>query len=300
MEIQMIPLEEIFCFIDDFCKGFEQYSKGYFLGNPARKRKRACHMSLSEIMTILILFQFSHYRTFKDFYYSCLIPHYKTAFPKLVSYNRFLELIPYAIMPMIILLLNIPGKKTGKYFTDSTKLFVCDNLRINRHKVFEGFAKRGKTSTGWFFGFKLHLIINDKGELMSFRITPGNKDDRCVIEKMSKGLQGWLFGDKGYISKDISEKLSQQGLELITRLKKNMKDQFLDPIKKCWLDKRGIIETTIGQLKSIFHIQHTRHRSIPNFFANVLAGMIAYVFKPKKPNVSFSNAITHKFILTSS
>ena len=135
---------------------------------------------------------------------------------------------------------------------------------------------------------------------MSFRITPGNKDDRCIIEKMCKGLQGWLFGDKGYISKDISEKLSQQGLELITRLKKNMKAQFLDPIKKCWLDKRGIIETTIGQLKSIFHIQHTRHRSVPNFFANVLAAMIAYVFKPKKPNVSFSNAITHKFLLTSS
>jgi hypothetical protein len=109
-------------------------------------------------MTILILFQFSHFRTFKDFYYSCLIPYYKSAFPKLVSYNRFLELIPYAIMPMIILLLNIPGKKTGKYFTDSTKLSVCDNLRINRHKVFEGFAKRGKTSTGWFFGFSVPQI----------------------------------------------------------------------------------------------------------------------------------------------
>jgi hypothetical protein len=123
MEIPMVPLEEIFCFIDDFCKSFEQYSNGYFLDNPARKRKRSCHMTLCEIMTILIIFQFSHYRTFKDFYFSCLIPYYKTAFPKLVSYNRFLELIPYVIMPMIILLINIPGQKTGKYFIDSTKLF---------------------------------------------------------------------------------------------------------------------------------------------------------------------------------
>ena len=137
-------------------------------------------------------------------------------------------------------------------------------------------------------------------ELMSFRITPGNKDDRSVVEKMSQGLKGWMFGDKGYIGKDIKEKLLEQGLELITRLKRNMKSQFLDPIKKCWLEKRGIIETCIDQLKSIFHIQHTRHRSIPNFFANVLAGLLAYVFKPKKPTVSFAQTITHKFLLTSS
>lgn len=295
----MIPLEEIFCFIDDFCKCFETCNHGRLLTNQYRKRQKPCRLTLSEIMTILILFQFSHYRTFKDFYFFCLIPHYKQAFPNLVSYNRFVELMPYAIMPLFVLLMNVSGKQTGRYFIDSTKLFVCDNRRIYRHKVFEGIAQRGKTSTGWFFGFKLHLLINNKGEIMSFRITLGNKDDRAVVEKMAQGLQGWLFADKGYIGKKLTASLLEQGIELITRVRKNMKSQFLDPIRKCWLDKRGIVETTIDQLKAIFHIQHTRHRSPSNFLANVLAGLMAYVFKPKKPSVSFAQNISQIFSLTS-
>jgi hypothetical protein len=157
----MVPLEEIFCFIDDFCKYFDQAQRGYLLPNPYRKRKRACKLSLSEIMTILILFQFSHYRTFKDFFYTCLKTHDYQAFPNLVSYHRFLELIPYAAMPLLILLIQTPGEKTGRYMIDSTKLPVCHNLRIQRHKVFQGLAQRGKTSTGWFFGFKVHFVINN-------------------------------------------------------------------------------------------------------------------------------------------
>lgn len=295
----MVPLEEIFCFIDDFCKGFQQYSQCRFLAHPKRKRNKSCRLTLSEIMTILVLFQFSHYRTFKDFYLSCLVPHYKQAFPHLVSYNRFVELIPCAVMPLLVLLLNVRGQETGKYFIDSTKLFVCDNRRIYRHKVFEGIAQRGKTSTGWFFGMKLHLIINDKGEVMSFRITPGNTDDRAVVEKMTRGLQGWLFADKGYIGKKLADCLFDKGIELITRVKKNMKAQFLEPIRQCWLDKRGIVETVIDQMKSIFHIQHTRHRSPMNFLANVLAGLMAYALKPKKPTVSFAKNITQKVALIS-
>jgi len=295
----MVPLEEIFCFIDDFCKHFEKAQKGYSLPHPRRKRKKPCRLSLSEIMTILILFQFSHYRTFKDFYLNYLIPHYKTVFPKLVSYTRFVELMPYAAMPFLILLMNTPGEKTGRYFIDSTKLSVCDNLRIYRNKVFKGLAQRGKTSTGWFFGFKLHIIINNKGELMNFKISAGNKDDRSVVNKLTQGLTGWLFGDRGYISKKLAQTLKQQGLELITKLKQNMKKQFIEPLKKCWLKKRGIIETVIDQLKAILHVQHTRHRSPANFFTNVLAALLAYTFKPKKPTVSFAKSIPEALSLIS-
>ena len=294
----MVPLTEIFCFIDDFCKCFEAHAQCRFLPNPKRKRRKPCRLTLSEIMTILVLFQLSHYRTFKDFYFFCLIPHYKQDFPNLVSYNRFVELTPYAVMPLFILLMNISGEKTGKYFIDSTKLFVCDNRRIYRHKVFEGIAQRGKTSTGWFFGFKLHLVINNQGEIMSFRLTAGNKDDRSVVEKMVQGLEGWLFADKGYIDKKLATRLLDKGIEFITRLRKNMKPQFLDPIRQCWLDKRGIVETTIDQLKAIFHIQHTRHRSPSNFLANLFAGLMAYIFKPKKPSVSFAkNIFQHAFLM---
>lgn len=204
------------------------------------------------------------------------------------------------MMPLLVLLMQMPGKKTGRYYVDSTKLFVCHNLRIRRHKVFGGLAKRGKTSTGWFFGFKLHIIINDKGELMNFTITAGNKDDRTVVAKLMQGLQGWLFGDRGYISKKLTNTLEKQGVELITTLKKNMKKQFIGPIKKCWLRKRGVIETIIDQFKSIFHLQHTRHRSVANYFTNILAALLAYTFKPKKPSVSFAKSIPPSTQLISS
>lgn len=296
----MIPLEEIYCLIDDFCKQFEQLNSTHILPNPNRKRNKPCALSMSEIMTIVVMFHLSHYRTFKDFYINCILFQYKNCFPKALSYNRFIEIKKHATMPILVLLKSLTGEQTGKYYIDSTKLQVCDNLRIKRHKVFKDIAKRGKTSTGWFFGFKLHLIINNKGEIMSIKLTPGNTDDRAVVRQMTKGLEGCLFGDKGYISKELKEDLENNNLELITKIKKKMKAKILDPIKKLWLDKRGVIESVIGQLKEIVHIQHTRHRSLENFFINVLAGLLAYVFKPKKPTVSFSKSISGIAMLTSS
>jgi len=295
----MIPLEEIYCLIDDFCKQFEQINRGHILPNPERKRDKGCALSISEIMTIVVMFHLSRYRTFKDFYITCILLRYKSYFPKALSYNRFIEIKKYATLPLVVLLKTLTGEKTGKYYIDSTKLQVCDNLRIKSHKVFKDIAKRGKTSTGWFFGFKLHLIINNKGEIMSIKLTPGNTDDRTVVRKMTEGLEGWLFGDKGYIKKELKEELEERNLELITKVKKNMKEKILDPIKKCWLDKRGVIESVIGQFKEIAYIQHTRHRSLENFFINLLGGILAYVFKPKKPTVSFSKSITGIAMLTS-
>ena len=296
----MVPLEDIFCFIDDFCKTFQAAHRSNILPNPDRKRQRPCALALSEIMTIMVLFHLSHYRTFKDFYTHALCVHFRKDFPKLVSYNRFLELMPLAAMPLYVLASRLRGQETGKYYADSTKLQVCDNLRIKNHKVFKDIAKLGKTSTGWFFGFKLHLVINHKGEIMGFKLTPGNTDDRKGLEKLITGLKGWLFGDKGYISQPLLEKLKKQGLELITRGRKNMKKQYISKIKKQWLDKRGLIESVIEQLKSICHIQHTRHRSAKNFVTNLMAGVLAYILKPKKPNVSFHQHITQELILTSS
>ena len=287
----MIPLVEIFCFIDDFCKYFEKLVEGTRLSNPKRKRYRRFRMNLSEIMTILVLFHLSHYRTFKDFYLDYVLPHLKPYFPKLVSYNRFVELMKQAVMPLGILLNCCKGKKTGTYYVDSTKLSVCHNLRISRHKVFQGIARRGKTSTGWFFGFKLHLVLNDQGEIMSFKLTSGNRDDRAVVEKLTQELQGILIGDRGYIGKKLKESLAKRGLDLITHTRKGMKKQILPPLKRWLLSTRKIIETVIGQLKQCCHIQHTRHRSPDNFLANLFAGLFAYVLKPNKVNVSWKNKL---------
>ncbi len=199
----MIPLTEIFCLIDDFCKLFEAEQSKILLSGKKRRRGKSCRMTLSEIMTILVMFHFSHYRTFKDFYLNCILVHHKCDFPKALSYNRFVELMPRAFMPLYVLISVLSGEETGRYYVDSTKLPACHNLRIYRNKVFKDYAKRGKTSTGWFFGFKLHLIFNDKGQLMSFKLTPGNVDDRATVTEMVKNLKGLLFGDRGYISQKL-------------------------------------------------------------------------------------------------
>ena len=284
----MIPLEEIFTVIDDFCKHFEQTMARKMLPSAKRQRNRPCRMSSSEIMTIVVLFHFSHYRTFKDFYLNCILKNKSNDFPKALSYTRFVEVMPSVMMPLHVLLHSFFGHKTGKYFVDSTKLSVCHNLRIRRNKVFKGMAQRGKTSTGWFFGFKLHLVLNHQGGLMGFKMTKGNVDDRKPVQNMVKQLQGWLFGDRGYISKNLSQELQDQGLELITTMKRNMKKILLSPLQKFLLNKRGIIETAIDQLKNMLHIQHTRHRSPLNFQVNVLAGLLAYILKPKKVSVPFA------------
>ena len=296
----MIPLVEIYCFIDDFCKPFTLVQQQNCLPNPNRQRYRPCFMSLSEIMTILVLFHLSHYRTFKDFYLQSVCGHMRSDFPRLVSYHRFLELMPYVSLPLAVLLHCCQGKKTGKYYIDSTKLQVCHNLRITRHKVFQHLAKRGKTSTGWFFGFKLHLVFNDRGELMTFKLTPGNVDDRTVVETLTHHLQGWLFGDKGYLSQALEKSLLQRGLRLFTRVKKNMKEKVMTPVQQAFLNQRGMVETIIGQLKALCHIQHTRHRSPTNFLVNVLAGLFAYVLKPQKVSVKFHHLNNLKPLLTSS
>jgi hypothetical protein len=296
----MVPLLEIYCFIDDFCKNFELVEKQNCLPNPHRKRYRPCSLSLSEIMTIMVLFHLSHYRTFKNFYLENVCKYMRSDFPKLVSYNRFLELMPYALIPLAVLLHCCQGKQTGKYYIDSTSLPVCHNLRIARHKVFKDLAKRGKTSTGWFFGFKLHLVFNDQGELMACKLTAGNVDDRKVVEDLTRRLEGWLFGDKGYLSKSLEESLLNRGLQLFTRVKKNMKDKVISKVQQALLNQRGIIETIIDQLKSLCHIQHTRHRSPTNFVVNLLSGLFAYVLKPKKPAAKFGDLNNLNPLLTSS
>ena len=159
--------------------------------------------------------------------------------------------------------------------------------------MFKKVAQRGKTSTGWFYGFKLHLVVNDSGELLAFHITPANVDDRKPVLEMVKGLSGKLFGDKGYISKALFEALFEQGLQLITRLRKNMKNALMPMIDKILLRKRSLIETINDQLKNISQIEHSRHRSVANFMVNLVAGLIAYTHQPRKPslNIQYNQSV---------
>lgn len=249
---------------------------------------------MSEVMTILILFHQSHYRNFKAFYLEHVCAHLHSEFPGLVSYKRFVDYIPSALIPLCAYLkLCCLGKCTGISFIDATSLDVCLNQRIASHKVFAGLAARGKTSTGWFFGFKLHLVINDRGELLNVRVTPGNVDDRKPVLKLVRNLFGKLFGDKGYISQPLQELLRQTvGIFFVTKLKSNSKNRLpMTWLDRVYLRKRAIVETVIDQLKNISQIEHSRHRSVANFMVNLVCGLIAYTHQPKKPSLVYQEAI---------
>ena len=276
----------IFCDIDDFCQFFEPLWKRRLLSSGHCQRDRAPRLSLSEVMTIIVMFHSSSYRNFKAYYTEQVIKNYLWAFPRLTSYQRFVELMPRALVPLCGYLQTRLGECSGISFIDSTSLKVCHNRRIHSHKVFEGCARRGKTSVDWFFGFKLHLVINDCGELLSLRLTPGNVDDRRPVPEMVEALFGKLFDDKGYISQPLFETLYGGGIQLVTRLKTNMKNRLILMFDKIMLRKRAIIESVMDQLKNISQIEHSRHRSVANCFVNLLAGLVAYTFREKKPSLN--------------
>lgn len=277
---------KIFCQVHDFWKEFQVEWEKKLL--TCKKRKKTSRLCMSEVMTIVILFHFSRYRTFKDYYHQQVLKQYRHYFPHLVSYNRFVELMQVCTVPLALFMRRqrlAPTK--GIAFIDSTALAVCQNPRIHSHQVFSGGAQRGKTSTGWFFGFKLHVVVNHQGEITSFCLTPGNTDDRKPVEQLTRGLWGKLFGDKGYLSQSLQEKLKGKGVELITKLRSNMKQQVLSEFEKLMLRKRALIESVNDFLKNTCQIQHTRHRSKQNWLVNLLAGLVAYSFLPKKPSLKF-------------
>ena len=177
-------ITEIYCMADDFCKEFALQQEKYMIEDKNTKhRNKPNRMSDAEVIVILILFHSGGFRCFKHYYKEYICKHLKHLFPRQVSYNRFVELEKEVLLPLTIFIKKVLlGTCTGISFVDSTPLRVCRNQRILIHKTFEGLAERGKCSMGWFFGFKIHLIINDKGEILNFMFTPGNVDDRAPLK----------------------------------------------------------------------------------------------------------------------
>jgi hypothetical protein len=288
---------EIFCLVDEFCKEYACIVDNALLGN---KAKRPSIMSQSEIITIAIIFQLSGFRTFKHFYIFYVKNHMKDDFPSTVSYNRFTELSQQNLMAMTLFLKTCClGDCTGISFIDSTPVRVCKNKRIHNHKVFKGIATTGRSTMGWFHGFKLHIIINDKGEILNFTITQANVDDREPLkqERFLDKIYGKLYADKGYIGKDLMQILFADGLHLITSIRNNMKNSLMTMSDKILLRKRSVIETVNDELKNICQIEHSRHRSFGNFLVNMISGLIAYSFLPKKPSIKYSTVKTNQITL---
>lgn len=191
MSIDNDKITDIFCKADDFCRIYDRFIKVNGLAPKRDRSKRRYHrdggLSDAEVMTIMILFHLSGYRCLKHFYVD--------------EVRR-----------------NMAGLFPG----------VCWNQRIHLHRVFRGLAQRGQSSMGWFYGLKPHLVCNEKGDLLSFMLTPGNVDDREPLRNKSfiERIFGRLFGDKGYICKGLFSRLFVDGIQLVTKLRSNMRGQM--------------------------------------------------------------------------
>ena len=297
-------LIEIYCQVDDFCKQFLPSFEQSLLEDGSRKRRVSRSLEMSEILSIYIFYHHCRFRNFKYFYQHFVRVYLRSYFPGLVSYSRFIQWTPDALVVLMSFVLQrCLGESRGTQYIDSCALVVSHNRRISQHKTFKGLARRGKTSVGWFFGFKLHLIINDLGEIVAFMITPANVSDvnHALVEKLSRNIWGQLFGDKGYISKKLKNKLKERGIELITKLRKNMKKQLLPMMERIKLAQRSAIECTIDALKNQAYVEHSRHRSFGGMITNILSAIAAFHFQDRKPKPRFDfpflTQVEPKFLL---
>jgi len=279
-------LIELFICLDDFCIALEEWKSLQPQFSYALTRQPA--LSDSEMLTILVFYQFSGYKCFQYYYKHCVGVHLKSYFPGLISYERFVALIPRLLPGLYVFLKwrTLLSKRTGWYVIDSKPLPVCHNRRIHSNRVFQEQAKRGKSSMGWFYGFKAHLVINQQGELINFIFTPGNVADnnQGVLKYLFTDLKGKCFGDRGYMTA-LFEEFYQQGLQLITKVRANMKNKLLLLEDKLKLRKRAVVESVNDILTSVFDLEHTRHRSAVNAITHMLAALTAYCFYDQKPAV---------------
>src|SRR6201995_4514189 len=272
-----VDITALYCCLDDFCKMFAEWETHQLIPSPSR-RQRSGKLSRSEMLFIMVLFHLSPYKNFKTFYLYGIGVQHRGCFRDLPHYDRFITLM--------LLLHSLSCEETVIYFVDSTNLAVCHNRRIHRHKVFDGLAARGKTSMGWFFGLKLHFVINHKGQIMALKITPGNIADTTVLDEITQHLSGKAYADKGYISREEFRKLWQRGLYLITGIRRNMRNHLMLLGDKIMLRKRFVIETVLDILKCEMGLEHSRHRSVINAMVHVLSCLVAYAYRPGKPSIS--------------
>lgn len=283
-EDKALRLTHIFIVCDDFCTALTDWQRQ----QGTLPTTKAGELSDSEMLAITIFYHYSGAKCFEYYYQDWVRPQMQTYFPQLISYERFVARMPRLLPGLFVLLkwLCACSQRTGFYIIDSKPLPVCHNRRIAQNRVFEGLAARGKSSMGWFYGFKAHLVINQYGELVNFVLTAGNVADNngAVLEEALDGLQGQYLGDWGYLTK-LFATFYERGLQLITKLRRKMKNVLMPLSDKLKLRKRGLIESVNDLLTSVLDISHTRHRSPLNAQVNMLSGLVAYCFYPTKPSI---------------
>jgi hypothetical protein len=288
----MIDLTQLYVEIDDFCRFICNDLNHHLLGTKYKLNVDTPGLSLSEILTILVYYHFSRFDCIKHYYLIKVQRELKKDFPRLPSYNRFVERIKEVAWLAAIYLQYKQVQFNGNGYIDSTPLEVCSKKRTNSHKVFKFVARLGKTSKGWFYGLKLHVVCDFMGNIVKCRITPGSANDLKTAMNMVKDFKGKIFGDKGYIGKEEFLKLLEQGLIMVTGIRKNMKNRLLEIWDKILLKKRSLIESIFNIMKNTLHLEHSRHRSVINAGVYFITTLIAYCWKPNKPKIKFNNQET--------
>lgn len=291
-----MDIVELYVIIDDFCQKFIPKYKKLMKNKGQIHRDRMCMLNSSEIVLIMLLFTQSGYKCFKWYYINEILDgEYRHYFNSVPSYNRFVELMPRSMQVLFrfmkYLMFTVRQQQNEVEYIDSTKIPVCHNKRTSSNKVFDGSATIGKSSMGWFWGFKLHFTCDTQGNITNLAVSNANVDDRKPVIALTNGFKGKLFGDKGYIDSKLSEELANMGITLITPYKKNMKARFLPA---CLIDilyskKRSLIESVINILKNQLQLCHTRHRSWKNFVVHIAATLLSYQLLSKKPKLNLDN-----------
>ena len=282
----------LFCCLDDFAMLFEEWERHHLIPSSCQRRRHG-KLSLGRCSLSWSSSTFPPTRISSISGITASTSSTGTTLANSPA-SRFVRLMPRLLLPLYMLLQYFRGEQTGIYFADSTKPAVCHNARISRNRVFQGMAKRGRNAMGWFFGFKLHLLINHKGQLMAFKITAGSADDRKPLQALTAAVQGKVFADKGYLSQALLKRLWQRGLHLVTSIRRNMKNYLMPVLDKLLLRKRFIIETLFNKLKSGMGLEHTRHRSPMNALVHILSCLAAYTLAQPKLGIANSCAITSR------
>lgn len=271
----------------EFCHAFENNYYTFLKMAGFKKRLRRSRMELAELLTMQIWFHFSGFKNFKKYYKDYVLKHFKDCFflVSYAQYNKMANEIPF----LLDLFLKSRLKKNDSiFFIDATSLAICHPVRARHNQVFAKEASFGySTLHGQFFGFKLHLIVNHKGEIANYALSSANHHDSQYMIDLSKGLEGLLCGDKAYISDERRQKLAKQNLKLLTETRKNMhyKNIFCG-IEKFIMGHRNLIEAVFNKLKNVFHIQTNRSRSVCGFMTHCISALLAYTFDPKKPAIA--------------
>jgi len=278
-------LTTLYCIIDDFINTLKNTESGQkMLEAWKAKRGPQRQLSLSEILTLNILRFYYHIYDLKAFVRLAECT-YKTYFPRLPNYENFLKAanrsFPFTLLLIqYLLLINRKMNKNGLYFIDSTALSVCNNWNISTHRVTQGYSSRGKTSKGWFYGFKLHGVCDAWGNLVNLRFTTGNEHDSRQTEPLTEVLSGLFVGDAGYLLKqEVFQRLFEKHIRILSASRKNMK-RLMTKEQGLLFRKRSIIETVWDVLKERYGLVFHLARSITGLFRHYGYSLLSHMLQP--------------------